>query len=666
MAEQRENGDESSGAGAGDDGTNDIQDRPKRQQQQQQGKQSDDVRDQQIEALIEATALVARLAAMDPERYRQETASSCCNGNGNGNGHSHSHSHSRSDSDSDTNKSSEDDINANNAPSSSLSSTTIQHQLDTIHTRWALEDTAIPSLAESIHRLQSALSLLQAEADAATAEIHALQTALTESKSRERRLERAIRKLFAENERLRDRLAKRRQKSKAFVKNVKDAVGNMKVPVLKRRDSESAPNNDDGVVVVDGAEISKDATTAVVNQIKRHESALKESKRGSSDASMEPLSPQPSHQNTRQRTLTDSSLFSDIDESIIDSPFRSYNYDFHFDSGTCDASTDDTDEEQHDDEEGSVTSTSSAPLVTEKSTPTVSLRATNSFPPNLPKIDSSSLLGDEEDMIERNVYTLRFPVGRTVGIELQRVPLERGEAEVTTDAIPLSDDSTHSYTFADAAADVSSDIKAFGSLIGSVGKSALLGLAADEVSEVLGGTDESHHPNSAFLICGFAGFDSILNKRPPFGSRLVSIDDVSLERGSWTFSSLKKCIKAKSSIESGATTFTMTFRADPLSVKQKSILDKAVKFAQKKAEEENSANSIDHDESKDSHADEFLLVPSQPKLDGPLKTSSSHHSLRSSIGRQRKAETKKSAEAPGPEEVKMAVKAFSKKLKSIM
>jgi len=50
----------------------------------------------------------------------------------------------------------------------------------------------------------------------------------------------------------------------------------------------------------------------------------------------------------------------------------------------------------------------------------------------------------------------------------------------------------------------------------------------------------------ALLVCGFMGFDDTLNRRPEFGSRLVRVDDISVENEKWKMHDLVDYIFTKS------------------------------------------------------------------------------------------------------------------------
>ena len=606
-------------------------------------------------ALLTAIGLASRLASLDSRQYKEET-STC------------STSLSSSSAAPNTNTTPEQE-----PPTSSQAptrSTSIQSQLDELQSRWMLEDTSLPHLIESIHRLQSNAILLQREAATATEEVATLQTALAESNAKQKRLERIIRKLFDENERLRQKLTKRRKKRDEFVRNVREVMGGSCRKGHKGVTTTTATTTrDDRRNDAEENIAMSDPTPAIVDKLQSHEVILKRASSASSGS------------NRRQRALTaDSALFSDLDESAQSTPFRSYNYDFDFSSARSSGVMNNVQADVHSDddnnfggdEESSVSSSSSAPsLVTERSMPTISLKPTASFPPSPAQIDATKLLGEEEEdeiEIPGNVYRLTIPTGRQIGIELQRVPLKPRKCDSNEEVgetappnnIRLDDASEHSFTLADAAAEVSSDIKAIGTLLSNVGKSALLSVTSDGVQ---GTKDEEYSlPDSAFLVCGFCqNFDSILNQRPPIGSRLIAIDDVSLETGEWSsFTTVKECILRKSG-NPKSRTFTLIFRLDPLNEEQRSILSKAVAFAKRR--EDNNLMVTSHQISEEK--EDFLLVSSTPEKEeensGQPKATESMHA--GSVKMQQKDPL---PPAPGPDEVKLALKAFSMKMKAIL
>jgi len=78
-------------------------------------------------------------------------------------------------------------------------------------------------------------------------------------------------------------------------------------------------------------------------------------------------------------------------------------------------------------------------------------------------------------------------------------------------------------------------------------------------------------PVDAVLVCGFRGFDVTRNDRPKLGARLVGFDGMSIERGRWTFSSVRNAIQTRDR------PLTMSFRNDYLNPDQRSILERAVR-----------------------------------------------------------------------------------------
>jgi len=548
----------------------------------------DDGSDATTAALLTAIGLASRLASLDARQYREETTSTTWT---NSTCSTACWSSVATPSDSDS-------ASASTATTTSTPTRTVQSQLDELQSHWMLEDTPLPHLVESIHRLQSNAILLQNEAAAATEEVVALQTALAESHAQQRTLGRIVRRLVDENERLRQKLAARRRKSRAFVRNVREVLKGTTTTTAQKDGKNNAEYY-----------IAANPTPALTLKLQSHEDLLKRASSALSGS------------NRRQRAHT--ADFSDLDESEQSSPFRSYDFDFRSAQSSgelADLRADGhSDDHYNDDEDSFVSSCSSVPcLVTERSMPTISVKATASFPPSPAQIDARTLLGDKEDEIETpsNVYRLTIPTGRQIGIELQRIPLKRRKDdsnEIAT-ALPnnrFDESSEHSYTLADAAAEVSSDIKAIGTLLGNVGKNALLSVTSEEARATRGGEmqQQNSSPESAFLVCGYCDtFDTILNKRPPIGSRLIAIDNVSLETGEWSsFTKVKKCIHHKSR-NTTARTFTLTFRLDPLDVEQRSILAKAVAFA--KRQQEKTLLGISHENYEEE--EDFLLVPSRP------------------------------------------------------
>jgi len=74
--------------------------------------------------------------------------------------------------------------------------------------------------------------------------------------------------------------------------------------------------------------------------------------------------------------------------------------------------------------------------------------------------------------------------------------------------------------------------------------------------------DGCNPPSEILLVCGFLGFDDTMNCRPEFGSRLVRIDKISLERERWNMEDFVDYICGKSGLT------TMSFYNEPLTTAQ--------------------------------------------------------------------------------------------------
>jgi len=78
-------------------------------------------------------------------------------------------------------------------------------------------------------------------------------------------------------------------------------------------------------------------------------------------------------------------------------------------------------------------------------------------------------------------------------------------------------------------------------------------------------------PSDFVLVCGFEGFNlSLSMNRPKLGARLVAFDGISVENGPWTFDSIRRAIKSRSR------PLKLSFRNDPLTPDQRSILTQAL------------------------------------------------------------------------------------------
>jgi len=71
-----------------------------------------------------------------------------------------------------------------------------------------------------------------------------------------------------------------------------------------------------------------------------------------------------------------------------------------------------------------------------------------------------------------------------------------------------------------------------------------VGIQFTAVSQKSSGS-KSKDAKEALLICGFLGFDDTLNRRPTFGSTLVCVDGISVEKEGWKMENLIDYICAK-------------------------------------------------------------------------------------------------------------------------
>jgi len=124
----------------------------------------------------------------------------------------------------------------------------------------------------------------------------------------------------------------------------------------------------------------------------------------------------------------------------------------------------------------------------------------------------------------------------------------------------------------------------------------------------------------AFLVCGCKGFDTSMNTSPPLGARLVSFDGSSLENGKWTLEMVTAFLNGREMKQnsSNSSTFTLSFRNDPLSCIQRELLSKEI------ISDEKHIHNLRHEEERNTdkentfpnlklHSEEKLLEKSKKK-----------------------------------------------------
>lgn len=154
------------------------------------------------------------------------------------------------------------------------------------------------------------------------------------------------------------------------------------------------------------------------------------------------------------------------------------------------------------------------------------------------------------------VYSLTF-YSQKIGIQFQKVPNNHRPNVSLTEAIAadLTDEEKLDKTEAELR------------LIASMRKTSNHYFTSKNMED---GSYPVIFPRDSVVVCGISGFDDRSNKKPNIGSRLVGFDGISIEKGPWTFESVKTAIKAR------GRPMTLTFRDDNLSLEQRKVLTKAI------------------------------------------------------------------------------------------
>lgn len=165
---------------------------------------------------------------------------------------------------------------------------------------------------------------------------------------------------------------------------------------------------------------------------------------------------------------------------------------------------------------------------------------------------------------ELEVYHLTFYT-RKIGLQFQKIPPPPSKAMgLLNDAISADLCGNSNEDSSKTAAELRR--------IGAISSSAKVDQGTPPIDEFC----EVAQPVDAVIVCGFAGFDDAgSNLRPRLGARLVAFDGVSVERGLWTFESIRKAIQARNR------PLTLSFRNDFLTTEQRSILTEATIQAQR-------------------------------------------------------------------------------------
>lgn len=162
---------------------------------------------------------------------------------------------------------------------------------------------------------------------------------------------------------------------------------------------------------------------------------------------------------------------------------------------------------------------------------------------------------------QSQIYSLTFYTQR-IGLQFQKVPSNLKETSLLTDAMKADLGDTRSGN-ATVNSRTEAELKFVASLSSPTHAAKAQNPSRDQNCPVL-------LPKHYVLVCGFQGFDECSNnRRPSLGARLVGFDGISIERGPWSFETVRKAIKARSR------PLTLTFRDDYLTTEQRLILTKA-------------------------------------------------------------------------------------------
>ena len=159
----------------------------------------------------------------------------------------------------------------------------------------------------------------------------------------------------------------------------------------------------------------------------------------------------------------------------------------------------------------------------------------------------------------KSIYHLTFYSSK-IGLQFQKAPNNIAPSGLLTDAM------TADYDVQDGQnATASSRSDAELRLIASLSNKT-----ASKKNALKDSTCPVILPKDIVLVCGFHGFDETANnQRPSLGARLIAFDGISIERGPWTFDTVRKAIKARER------PLTLSFRDDFLTMDQRAILTKA-------------------------------------------------------------------------------------------
>jgi len=412
----------------------------------------------------------------------------------------------------------------------------IQHKLDYLQTHGDLQETSIPSLINSIHRLQSNVTHLQAEAEMNAIEIYTLQDALNKSSDRIQQLEAAVQGLYQEKTDLKSQLKLKKKESRYFAKSVREYI------IMKRKE-----------------ELEKDAFVATT-RLSVHESMLKKSKKQGEflDMDIDHLSMTSSFEDFDTLRKMDSIDLSTFDISLEDASFMGQSLDMtRISNGESPDSL-----RRYSVRPFSPTETRDRATSTDSLASTIS-RVTDSGVPTV-RFDFQkddlfhSDLEVKAGSTETFEYVLKEGSSSHVGLIFKLI-------EVTAPRQPLLDGK-----LLDAVTD---DNTTEPTMKNSTLKGPGLSFKIDDFFS----RTQNHSkkkvpptvncdPECVVLVSGFDNFDDLLNIRPVLGARLISIgDELLMDNKNLSLEMIHDMIMKTSICDCNPyKTVKLTFRHEPL------------------------------------------------------------------------------------------------------
>lgn len=474
----------------------------------------------------------------------------------------------------------------------------IQAEIDTLQQQWKLEDTALPPLISSVHRLHSNIGNLQNESINLTSRIHSTEDTLHSAQAHNAKLKDACLKLFRQNKKLTAKIKHKKRESRQFVKTVRDFL-------TKKKEEE-----------LDTEEFL----------VACHESMMKKSC-GYSTINDNCVVGNRQRTSTAESTFSDysyGSMFEGVDEEIESKSKAAETLDHtsNFVDYDCDASI------------NSYISTSSRSYITDDAIATLRFTDVMVCNGNDDAIDSCDNIhetGGAASFMDNGIdhekshstrphinvsyknqsssYTLSFPCSKEIGIQLVEVP-----STITRIQNSVASGGNRRRAFSDGAVldlDVVDESKESKLTVSSRSAGSCNKIDEEDVCDktqpkmrppplspghmskksafsmdkIFGVKSKKKQRNDEkelsscpgpgpaaqmILVRDLEGFDTSLNVRPTIGARLIAIDSQSLLGGQWT---LQKATEYLEERKKKVEVTKITFRNDLLTKAQKKLLE---------------------------------------------------------------------------------------------